>query len=119
MQLARVLCQVGFAATVSKRYLLLDEPTAHLDLAHQQQSLRSIRQAADAGLGVLVILHDPNLALQYADYASVLSSGRCVAQGPVERSLSASVLAQIYATPLQEVRLAGHRHHLIFSKSSM
>lgn len=118
VQLARVLCQVGFAATVSKRYLLLDEPTAHLDLAHQQQSLRGIRQAADAGLGVLVILHDPNLALQYADYASVLSHGRCVAQGPVQQCLSAEILAEVYATPLQAIQVAGHRNHLIFSKNS-
>lgn len=119
VQLARVLCQLRFAAAEHCRVLLLDEPTAHLDLAHQQQCLRCIRQAADAGLAILVVMHDPNLALQYADIASVLSNGRCVAQGPVGHSLSASVLAQVYGTPLQEVRLAGHRHHQIFSKNSM
>ncbi|MFH7467959.1 ATP-binding cassette domain-containing protein, partial [Pseudomonas syringae group genomosp. 7] len=46
--------------------LLLDEPTAALDLRHQERTLRSVRACAEAGACVIVVLHDLNLAAGYA-----------------------------------------------------
>jgi len=83
VQLARVLAQVwDEPADGTSRYLLLDEPTASLDLAQQHRVLDAIRRFARRGVGVLVVLHDLNLAGQYADEVVLLRSGRIIACGP-------------------------------------
>ncbi len=68
------------------RYLLLDEPTAALDLAHQHHLLATAREfAQQRGIGVVAILHDLNLAAMYADRVLVLLHGQALAQGaPVD-----------------------------------
>lgn len=82
VHLARALAQLDGQAHAGAPYLLLDEPTASLDLAHQHAVLRTARALADAGTGVLVVLHDLNLAAQYADRLAVLRRGRLLADGP-------------------------------------
>lgn len=63
------------------RYLLLDEPTSNLDLAHQSMTLKVARRLARDGLGVLAVLHDLNLALSFADHLIVMNHGCIAAQG--------------------------------------
>ena len=82
------------------RYLLLDEPTSSLDLAHQHATLRSARRAADRGIGVLAILHDLNLAAMYADRLVVLYGGRVVAEGPPEAVLTEDLVRQAFDLPV-------------------
>jgi iron complex transport system ATP-binding protein len=79
VHLARVLAQIWEKPKNPKRYLFLDEPTASLDLAHQHLTLQTVRQFADEGTAVLVVLHDLNLAAQYADKVLILQNGRTVA----------------------------------------
>lgn len=67
--------------TPTERYLLLDEPTAALDLAHQHKILQVAKSMAQKGVGVLVILHDLNLAAHYADSIVMLNKGSVVASG--------------------------------------
>lgn len=74
VHLARVLAQVQDDAALG--YLLLDEPVAGLDPAHQHELLAYARSRADDGYGVLVVLHDLNLASQYADRIAVMREGR-------------------------------------------
>jgi iron complex transport system ATP-binding protein len=78
-QLARVLAQVWEA---ENGFLLLDEPLTGLDLRHQHQTLAVARQLARRGFGVIAVLHDLNLAAQYADQVLLLHQGRPVASGP-------------------------------------
>ena len=77
VHLARALAQVWSPRTDgAARWLLLDEPTAALDLAHQHQTLRLLRHWAEQhGVGVVVVLHDLNLALRYAHDAVLLAEG--------------------------------------------
>jgi iron complex transport system ATP-binding protein len=82
VHLARALAQIWTPPEAGHRYLLLDEPTASLDLAHQHQVLRTAAGLAADGVGVLAILHDLNLAAQYADRLAVLRRGRLLADGP-------------------------------------
>jgi iron complex transport system ATP-binding protein len=79
VHLARVLAQIWEKPENEKRYLFLDEPTASLDLAHQHLTLQTARQFAGEGTAVLVVLHDLNLAAQYADKVLILQNGRTVA----------------------------------------
>ncbi len=81
VQLARAIAQILGGASSQARYLLLDEPTASLDLAHQHSTLTVARQMAAAGCGVAVVLHDLNLVAQYADTMVLLHEGRIVDSG--------------------------------------
>lgn len=102
VQLARVLAQLQ-DDSAHPRYLLLDEPTAALDPAHQQLTMRIARRHADRGIGVLVILHDLNLAARYADEVVLLQNGRRVATGPTNEVLNATQLSDLFELPMQVV----------------
>ena len=79
------------------RWLLLDEPTAALDLRHQHDTLGTVRRwAREQGVGVLAVLHDLNLALRYADQAWVLDAGRLRAAGPPARVLSPERVQRVW-----------------------
>ena len=110
VQFARVVAQVWEApADGAPRYLLLDEPTANLDLAHQHDCLRAARALALRGLGVLVILHDPNLALRYASQVTLMREGRALASGPPAQVLTAEALEALYGVPVRLVQAEGER----------
>jgi iron complex transport system ATP-binding protein len=93
VQLARVLAQ---AWSGEDAYLLLDEPTTSLDLAHQLLILRLARAHADAGGGVLMVLHDLNLACMAADEIVALKDGCRVAAGPPSQIITADLIAALY-----------------------
>ncbi|MFF2820144.1 heme ABC transporter ATP-binding protein [Kitasatospora cineracea] len=92
--LARILAQ-------DTALLLLDEPTAALDLRHQELVLRIARERADAGHGVVVVLHDLTLAAAHADRIALLDAGRTVAVGPTGEILDADLLSRIYRHPVE------------------
>jgi len=92
--IARALAQ---AAPV----LLLDEPTAHLDLKHQSGILDLVRGLAhDAGHAVLVALHDLNLAAHFADRVALLADGRLHGVGRPAEVLTAATLSHAYDIPI-------------------
>ena len=86
------------AGFVELRYLLLDEPTASLDLAHQIALLKAARAEAAAGAGVLAVLHDLNLAAAFADRVLLIAEGRTVAEGAPEAVFEAGLLSAVYGT---------------------
>ncbi|MGH8456361.1 MAG: heme ABC transporter ATP-binding protein [Stenotrophobium sp.] len=104
VQLARVLAQIWESAMPGARYLLLDEPTASQDLAHQHACLQLARRFAAQGIGVVVILHDPNLALSYADQMTLLCCGQSIAQGAPEQVLTPPILEQVYCVKVEMLR---------------
>lgn len=81
--------------------LMLDEPTAALDIHHQEQLLSVVREAADAGAAVVVVLHDLSLAAAYADQICVLAKGEVRAQGRPFDVLTTELLSEVYAHPVQ------------------
>jgi iron complex transport system ATP-binding protein len=96
VHLARVLVQIWRPCVLGDRYLLLDEPTAALDLAHQHMVLKVARLMAEQGVGVFVILHDLNLAAQYADKLVMLNKGHIVTSGDVEEVLTQYYIEQTF-----------------------
>ncbi|WP_175784200.1 heme ABC transporter ATP-binding protein [Burkholderia ambifaria] len=100
VQFARVLAQLwpdDDAMEAGPRYLLLDEPTAALDLAHQHRLLDTVRTVArEWRLGVLAIVHDPNLAARHADSIALLADGTIVAHGAPRDVMTPAHIARCY-----------------------
>jgi iron complex transport system ATP-binding protein len=90
--------RVAFARVLAQRtgILLLDEPTAALDLRHQEQVLRVARSRAHAGDAVIVVLHDLTLAAAYADVVTVLHAGRVAATGTPADVFTPELLSHVY-----------------------
>lgn len=76
--------------------LLLDEPVSALDLAHQWQVMHTVRELANAGHIVLVVLHDLSLSAQWADRIAILNRGRLFAYGAPEEVLTTTTLATVW-----------------------
>jgi iron complex transport system ATP-binding protein len=102
--------QASFARILAQRagVLLLDEPTAALDLRHQEQLMRIAVGAASTGCAVLVVLHDIQLAAAYADDVAVLQDGRLVARGAPEVVLTEELLETVYQLPIDVFRHPAH-----------
>ena len=106
VHLARVLTQVWEpVAGDGPRYLFLDEPTSSLDIRHQIEVLEIATGYARAGGGVVVVLHDLDLAASYADRLVVMQRGRVVAAGDEPRTIvTAELLQTVYG--LDEAMIA-------------
>jgi iron complex transport system ATP-binding protein len=97
VHLARVLVQVWAPVTdQGPRWLFLDEPVAALDIGHQLTVMEIARAYADAGGGVVAVMHDLNLSAMYADQIALLLDGRMLAQGAPDAVLTDANLSRAY-----------------------
>ena len=88
---------IGRALAQDPEVLLLDEPTSSLDLRYQYAVMELLRQLArKKGLVVVAVLHDLNLALDFADQAVLLAGGKAVADGTVEEVLVPDRIREAY-----------------------
>ena len=87
-------------------FLLLDEPTSHLDFASQYHFVALIREiAASSGKGVLAVMHDPNLAIRLADRLLLLDRGRCLALGAPAEVLTPERMEAVFQIAVRQVAL--------------
>jgi iron complex transport system ATP-binding protein len=101
------------ALTQEAQVLLLDEPTAHLDFRNRHLVLSTIRDLAiRRGLAVIMTVHDPNDAMQYADRVGLVSEGGLIALGTPQEVLTADNLGRLYGMPI-EVLTDGARHVIV------
>lgn len=96
VQYARVLAQIWEKAAVGCRYLFLDEPLTSLDISYQQEFLQIAREFTNNDTVLIAIMHDINLAIQYADKLFFLKDGELVAQGKPGEILSESLLENVF-----------------------
>ena len=101
VQLARVLVQVWHPLRDGvPRWLVLDEPVASLDIGHQLQVMRIAREFADAGGGVIAVMHDLNLTAMFADRVVLMLDGQVLVQGPPDEVLTDGHLTRAYGCPI-------------------
>lgn len=97
VHLARVLAQIWeMPKDNSARCLFLDEPTASLDLAHQHLTLQITRRFSRLNTGVLVVLHDLNLAANYADKICLMKNGQIFDEGTPSEILTAPNIKTVF-----------------------
>jgi len=98
--LARALAQ-------QTQILLLDEPTAHLDLGNQKRILELLHHLTDQGITIVLTTHDPNIAAYIADHMVFMRAGQVYAHGNIDQVLTEENLAAVYNTPIVVERVKG------------
>lgn len=102
VQLARVLCQVWAPVLDGQpRWLFLDEPVSSLDIKHQLVIMNIARNFAQAGGGVVAILHDLNLTSMFADRVTVMRKGRVAASGRPAAVFCDELICHVFECPLR------------------
>lgn len=104
VQFARVLAQVWERPVAGNRYLFLDEPLASLDIKYQQGFLQVARELAQEGMVLVAVMHDLNLAIQYADKLFFLKEGRSVAQGAPGEIIHESLIEEVYGVRARVIK---------------
>ena len=104
--------RTSFARVLAQRtsVVLLDEPTAALDIRHQEQVLAEARRLAAEGHAVVAVLHDLTVAAAHADRVCVLADGRVRADGRPRDVMTPDVLGEVYGHPVDVI---DHRGRLV------
>lgn len=103
----RQLVTVARSLAQQPRLLLLDEPTAHLDLSNRERVLNVLRAQARAGITIIFTTHDPNLVAAIADFVVLMRQGALLAAGALETTLTAEHLSATYGVPVRVLRVDG------------
>ena len=108
---------VAMALAQEPRLLLLDEPTLHLDLAHQVALLEAVlRVQRSRGATVVAVFHDLNLAAAFAPRVAVLDQGRIVADGTPDEVLTTELVERVFSVSVEEARSSGGHRYLALSR---
>lgn len=102
---------IAMALAQEPALLLLDEPTLHLDLARQLELVRALRRLRDARqVAVVAVLHDLNLAADYADRCVLLDGGRLLGASSERHAIDPELARRAFGLPIEEaVTAAGRR----------
>ena len=106
VQLARVLVQVWQPVLNGKaNWLFLDEPISSLDIGHQIEVMQIAREYANAGGGVICVMHDLNLAAMFSDSIALFEKGHLLIQDSPETVLTDETLSRAYQWPVRVNRI--------------
>jgi iron complex transport system ATP-binding protein len=114
MLLARALAQLASSddGSSASRLLLLDEPTAHLDLSNKARLIRLLRELRQTGVALIMTSHEPEVVLALADEVILLEGDARARFGPLEEIFTAETLSRLYQMPIRLVELDGHKQVL-------
>ncbi len=104
---ARVMSQIWEQPKDKYRYFLLDEPIASLDLNYQHEFLRITKEIAKQNTVTVAVIHDINLALQYADSVLLINNGSVIANGPPSEVITADNLFKVYGLKCRVIKDPG------------
>jgi iron complex transport system ATP-binding protein len=113
VQLARIFAQVWTAAEQDHRLLLLDEPTAALDMGHQHLLTGLLRTLAGRGCSIVLVLHDFNILASVADTVSALHEGRFISQGRPADIFTSQLFKQVFDSEVEIMQHPKHHYPLV------
>jgi iron complex transport system ATP-binding protein len=93
---------IARALVQAPKLMVLDEPTAFLDVRHQIEALAIVQGAVSSTMAAVAVLHDVNVASRFASHAVLLREGRVVASGPVAQVMTAALLSQVYGVQMRQ-----------------
>ena len=99
--------QVARALAQQAKNIILDEPTAHLDVVHKLRLLQTLRQLAATERCILLVLHDIGLACRFADTIVVLHRGKVAAAGPPADVITPQIMRSVWSVEAEIVRKNG------------
>jgi iron complex transport system ATP-binding protein len=103
VQFARALAQIWETPKEGSRYLFLDEPINNLDIHYQHQFLQLAKSFTTPHTVTIAVLHDINLALQYADIISFMKAGKIVNTGHPKNTATASLINDVFSIPVDVI----------------
>ncbi|CAH0526115.1 vitamin B12 ABC transporter ATP-binding protein BtuD [Vibrio hippocampi] len=115
VRLAACALQVWRPINPYAKLLILDEPSAPLDIGQQKYLHRLVDIIKQQGTTVVIANHDLNVTLRYADYVVVLKRGVMVAKGTPDEVMNEALLQQVYHTNITRIEWQ-HRPYLVFEK---
>lgn len=117
VQLARILTQIWSQedAQNSARLLILDEPTTALDLGHQHALMQAVQVFAQQGVAVVMVLHDINLAAQYADQMLAILCSQTIAYGSPKDVISKENMQRLFSVEVDIVEHPNKQYPMVIS----
>jgi iron complex transport system ATP-binding protein len=111
----RQLAHISRVFAQQTQVLLLDEPTAHLDLENQSRILSLLKNMSSQGITTVMTTHDPNAAIFAADHFVLMNRGSVTAQGKLEQVITPENLSNIYQIPIKVEQSNGYTMVLMAS----
>lgn len=100
---------IAMALAQDTDYILLDEPTTYLDIAHQRELMKLLKQLADGGKGIVTVMHDLPMAFDFSDTIAVLQSGTVVLHADPTEICASPILKEIFGVRIN--RLPNHKFY--------
>ena len=102
---------IAMALAQDTDYILLDEPTTYLDLSHQLELMKLLRKIADAGKGIVCVMHDLPLAFDFSDEILVLKEGQIAAQKRPSELCTGSVISELFRVQIKRIGNSGKYYY--------
>ena len=102
---------IAMAIAQDTDYILLDEPTTYLDIAHQLELMRLLRTLADKGKGIVAVMHDLPLAFDFSDEILVIEKGRVRAQEKPLELCKTSIIQEIFKVQIKRIDNSGRYYY--------
>jgi len=104
-------CYIAMVLAQDTDYILLDEPTTHLDISHQLKFMKDLRKLADEGKGIVVIIHDIEVALNFSDKVIVLNNGIISKEGTPSEIYKSKVIKDVFNVELKEDEVNNNHYY--------
>ena len=95
---------IAMALAQDTDYILLDEPTTYLDIAHQLELMRILRKLADSGKGIVAVMHNLPIAFDFSDKLTVMNNGGIIACGTPSELCNLPIIEDIFGVKIKQMQ---------------
>ena len=95
---------IAMALAQDTDYILLDEPTTYLDIAHQLELMRLLKQLSDNGKGIVTVMHDLPIAFDFSDKLTMMNNGEIIAYGTPSEISSLPIIEDIFGVKIKQMQ---------------